>query len=345
MENSSVAERLVKAVISDFPDHKPGTRPVHTIGVGVEGYFAASDVAHTYCVAEHFSGHRVRASVRFSNGSGSPVQHDGWPDARGMATRFHLRNDAATDLIAMTLSEFFVPTVEDFFDFTKASVPQPVQKESPWRKFLDMLQLKLPLPNLMPGQTVAADAGMLGYANRHAFAQLGVSQAASIGAPVSYARATYHAVHTFVVTGADKVRRPVRFSWQPVAGVLTTNPETPPLDKYLHQELKKRLDRWPARFMLMMAIGEPGDALDDPTRPWPDKRKRIMMGILTLTKVAEDQAAACEHISFNPCRLVPGIEVSDDPILRARKDAYEVSRKWRGGAPCPFHSRSAEELS
>jgi len=337
MDDSSVARRLVDAVISDFPDHAAGTRPVHTIGVGVDGYFVASDVARTYCVAEHFQGQHVAASVRFSNGSGSPVQHDGWSDVRGMATRFHLRNEAATDLIAMTLGEFFVPTVEDFFEFTKAAQPKPVHRESPWRKILDMLQLKHPLPDPKPGQTASGDAGTLSYANRHRFAQLGVFQADLIGAPVSYARATYHAVHTFVVTAPDAVRRPVRFCWQPVAGVRTTDANAAPVDNYLHQELKDRLRQWPARFMLMMTIGEAGDAVDDPTRPWPAKRARVVMGTLNLTNVAEDQAAASEHISFNPCRLLPGIEASGDPILHARRDAYEVSRELRGGVQCPFN--------
>jgi catalase len=60
------------------------------------------------------------------------------------------------------------------------------------------------------------------------------------------------------------------------------------------------------------------------------------MGTLTLEKVADDQAAAAEHISFNPCRLGPGIEPSGDPILRARRDAYEESRIRRGGIACPF---------
>jgi catalase len=336
--NSSEARRLVDAVISDFPDHAPGTRPVHTLGVGVEGYFVASEVARTYCIAEHFKGQRVPASVRFSNGSGSPVRHDGWSDVRGMATRFHLADGAATDLIAMTLGEFFARTVEEFFEFTKAAQPKPIQKESPWRKILDMLQLKLPLDDPNPGETASAAAGMLDYANRHQFAQLGVFQAAKIGAPVSYARATYHAVHTFVVIAPDGVRRHVRFSWQPVAGVRTTDPNAAKRDDYLHQELKDRLrPRFPARFMLMMTIGEAGDAFDDPTRPWPAKRVRVVMGTLTLTKVAEDQAAASEHISFNPCRLAHGIEASGDPILHARRDAYEASRELRGGASCPFN--------
>ena len=74
------------------------------------------------------------------------MQHDGWSDVRGMATRFLLRDQAATDLIAMTLGEFFAPTVDDFLDFSKAAKPKPMKRESPWRKILDMLQLKSLFP-------------------------------------------------------------------------------------------------------------------------------------------------------------------------------------------------------
>jgi catalase len=340
MVDASVAQRLVDDMISNLPKHDPGKRPVHTIGVGVDGYFTASDVARKYCIAEHFSGQRICAKVRFSNASGSPEQHDGWSDVRGMATRFLLPNGAATDLIATTLGEFFARNVEDFFEFTKFDKQKPCQRESPWRKILDMLQLKVPRRAPYPGEKTNAGAGILSYANRHRFAQLAVFEAKLIGAPVSYARAAYHAIHTFMVEGPDGVRRPVRFSWQPVAGVRNTNPDAPPDDNYLRQELDHRLRRWPARFMLMMTIGEAGDAIDDPTRPWPAKRVRVVMGTLTLTNVAEDQAAAGEHISFNPWRLVPGIEPSGDPILHARRDAYEVSRKMRGGIACPFFNRS-----
>jgi catalase len=329
------ASDLVQAIIDDFPDHKPGTRPIHTIGVGVEGYFEASDVARSYCRAEHFGGQRVPVSVRFSNGSGSPVQHDGWNDVRGMATRFHLEN-GATDLIAMTLNGFFVRTTKEFIAFTTAARQRPVRKASPWQKLLDMLQLKPPLPDPYPGQTASGDAGTLEYANAHPVAQLAVFQAGSIGAPVSYCRAAYHAVHTFIVTDPDGVRRSVRFAWKPVAGVRNTDPTLPPVDNYLQAEIRERLKQWPARFLLMMTIGESGDALDDPTVPWPAHRVRVVMGTLTLTKVAEDQAAAAEHISFNPWRLVDGIAPSNDPILLARRDAYEESRKRRGGTACPF---------
>jgi catalase len=342
MVDPSVAKRLVDSIAADFEDHDPSKRPIHTIGIGVKGTFEPSEVARNYCIAEHFqprpeSAKPVGVTVRFSNGSGSPKQHDGWNDVRGMATRFHLDGDRATDLIAMTLGGFFVRSVDEFLDFTRSARQTPVAREAPWRKILDMLSLKKPLDNPPPEQTKSGDAGTLDYANKHRFAQLAVFQAGMIGAPVSYVRAVYHAVHTFFVVGPDGVRRPVRFSWKPVAGVQTTKDTVKaPVNDYLQDELRKRLKQWPARMMLMMTIGEAGDVLEDPTVPWPARRLRVVMGTLTLKEVAPDQLADCEKMSFNPWRLVPGIEPSADPLLQARRDAYEESRKRRGVTQCPF---------
>jgi len=342
MVDASIAKQLVEAIIANLPEPVPGRRPVHTIGIGVKGEFVASDVARTYCIAEHFKGQTIPASVRFSNGLGGLEQHDGWSDVRGMAVRFHLPDETASDLIATTLGEFFVRTVDDFFKFSEVAKREPYERRRWWQKLGDLLQLKVPRRDPYPNETQSVDAGALRYANQHRFAQLGIFQVGLIGAPVSYARASYHAVHTFWVTAPDGIRRPVRFSWQPVAGVRNTELKKAevPRDKYLFEELKNRLRRWPARFMLMMTIGEADDALDDPTKPWPGTRIRVAMGTLTLTEVpeaAEDQEAAGERISFNPCRLAPGIEVSKDPILEARLGAYEVSREMRGG--CPFRWR------
>lgn len=339
MDDPTQAKRLVDSIIADFPDHERDKRPIHTIGIGVKGSFAPSEVARHYCIAEHFQPRRdpVDVTVRFSNGSGSPRQHDGWNDVRGMATRFHLDGGRATDLIAMTLGGFFVRSVDEFLDFTKSAQQTPVKRESALCKIVDMLSLKKPLDNPPPGQTQSGDAGTLDYANKHRFAQLAVFQAGMIGAPVSYVRAVYHAVHTFFVVAPDGVRRPVRFSWKPVAGVQTTKDTSKaPDDDYLQGELRERLKQWPARMMLMMMIGEAGDALEDPTVPWPARRVRVVMGTLTLTEVARDQVADCEKLSFNPWRLVTGIEPSGDPTLKARRDAYEDSRIRRGVTQCPF---------
>ena len=157
-----------------------------------------------------------------------------------------------------------------------------------------------------------------------------------IGAPESYARASYHAVHTFWVTAPDGVRRPVRFTWQPVAGARNIDPTDPEqqhllTEPYLQNELHARLVEGPARFSLMMMIGETGDDFDDSTRPWPPHRVRVMMGTLTLDKTID-----CEDLSFNPLLLTDGIEPSADPVLAVRKWAYATSSRDRGGVPCPF---------
>ncbi len=343
MGDLGLAKRLVDALHLGFPDNnRPDLRPVHTFGVGATGHFVASDVAHDFCVAEHFQGKQILVTMRFSNGSGSVVQRDGWSDIRGLATQFHLDNNRATDLLAMTLGEFFTPTIETFLSFAEATPPKPVFRESVWRKICDLLCLTLPLPDPYPGQTTSPNAGAEEYANKHAESQVPVLQATFLGAPVSYTRATYHAVHAFVVEAPDGARRWVRFTWQPVAGMLTTDadpdidPHKPPVDDYLRKELRDCVAEAPARFLLMMSIGEAGDDFNDPSRPWPPHRNRVVMGTLTIDAVPKDQTENCERLSFNPMLLVAGIEASDDPILRARRCAYEYSRKRRGGNPCPF---------
>ena len=88
MSGPDIAEELVEALRR--PDGRADLRPVHAIGIGATGYFEASDIARNYCIAKHFQGGRIPVMVRFSNGSGCAVVHDGWSDVRGMATRFHL---------------------------------------------------------------------------------------------------------------------------------------------------------------------------------------------------------------------------------------------------------------
>ena len=136
-------------------------------------------------------------------------------------------------------------------------------------------------PSVQRSRRVAAPRPSGGVAGRDDAASQGVAthgegghrgagrvvQAGVIGAPVSYARATYHAVHTFVVIAPDGTRRYVRFTWQPVAGVRTTDPTTPPVDNYLHRELDERLRKWPAEFILMMTVGETGDAAARSVKP------------------------------------------------------------------------------
>lgn len=348
LEDASIYEQLVDSIWRpDGPPADEKKRPVHTIGTGAAGHFTASEVASYYCAAGHFlkdaagNSRTSPTTIRFSNGSGNATQHDGWSDLRGMAVRFHLGEDKAgqeiaADLLAVTVPDFFTPTVDTFLQFAKAAFPQDYPYESPWRKFTQLLKLQLPRRNPYQGETISPDPGALAFADDNDYAKLSVFQDSTVGAPASFARATYHAIHTFIVTGEDGTRRWVRFNWEPTVGELNKKPTDPVLNDYLREELRERLSNGPAKFSLMMSIGEVGDRFNDSSRAWSYHRRRIFMGTLLVEQVAEDQWTGNEHLSFNPCRIVDGIDLSDDPVLRIRRGTYEVSRLRRGAPLCPF---------
>jgi catalase len=337
-DHRDLSKRLYEALLTDYPDHKGGTRPVHAIGIGATGYFVPTDGAKAYSCAEQFAGPRVAVTIRFSNGSGSPVEHDDALDVRGMATKFHLGEERVADLIMITLPVFFAQTPDEFLAFAHAGVPRFDPKPTLWQKVINTLMLR-PIPTRPdPKNPFDGAAGVLRYANRHAAARAGTIAALMLVTPTSYARATYHALHSFKVKNAAGVERFVRLSWEPVAGVrpVDTNEEIP--EDYLHLELAQRLTKQPARFVLRMVVAGEDDDVNDPTKMWDTTRLRVVMGELFITELVKDQDGDCEKLSFNPTRVVAGLECSNDPVLAARGDAYAYSCSLRGGTGCPVGS-------
>jgi catalase len=322
------ADLLIDDILADFPSHRAGTRPVHAHGIGVVGTFRASDVASRYCRAAHFSGQPIEVTARFSNGSGQAVQRDSASDVRGMAVRFHLNgrdHSAHTDLVAMTLPVFFVPTIPDFRAFTAASVPRPRPKRSVLQFVRDTLLVKPPIAPLPPGETASGDLGTLAYADAHSFACPAVV-GLTAAPPSSYLGCTFHAVHAFKLTDADGGWRYVRFFWEPEA------PERPyqgNAEVYLFADLRRRVAEHRANFVLRAQVAEAGDDLTDPTRAWSAARKRLVMGRLMITGLVADQEVDCEAMGFDPCHLTPGITLSEDPILHARRAVYARSQARR----------------
>lgn len=332
VQDSNMSKCLYDALLTDYPDHRAGTRPVHAIGIGATGHFVPSEDAFRYTHAEQFQSGVTPVTVRFSNGSGSPAEHDSALDVRGMAVKFHLRDGVESDLIAITLPIFFAQTPQDFLQFAAAGVPVPDPPEGWFKRMLDMLQLRAPArrPDLPEDGTM----GVLRYANTHMAARPGTVAATMLVTPASYGRAAYHALHTFKLIAADGAVTFCRFDWEPVAGVIPFL-EDGVHDKFLHAELRERIKRAPIRFVLRMNVAGQGDDINDPTKVWDTTRLRVVLGELWITDLAADNGAACEKLSFNPTRLAPGIECSDDPVLAARRGAYEYSCRLRGGTGCP----------
>jgi catalase len=89
---------------------------------------------------------------------------------------------------------------------------------------------------------------------------------------------------------------------------------------FLFDDLTRRIARKPVVFHLKAQLAEPGDQTNDASQPWPDDRKVVDLGVLTLTKVVPDSLEAEKKLLFLPTRLIDGIELSD----RHRDDESQI---------------------
>ena len=92
-----------------------------------------------------------------------------------------------------------------------------------------------------------------------------------------------------------------------------------------------RLARGPLQWHLIVTVGQPGDATNDPTIPWPGDREHVDVGTLTIDRAESEAPGNCRDINFDPLVLPSGIEPSDDTLLSARSAAYSESFRRRAG--------------
>jgi len=303
----SVPEQIVDA-IHDINGRHEGTRAVHAKGVVCAGTFTAAPEAAPLTKAAHMQGNPVPATVRFSNGGGDPGTKDSAKDGRGLAVKLYLEDGSRTDLVAITLPQFFVRTADDFLEFTRARKPDP--------------------------ETGQPDMAKMGaFLEAHPEALPAIQYALSQPAPASYAQLEYHGIHAFNWIGADGEERWIRFSFRPLAGVAGISDEEAAerSPDYLQDEIRERIANGPVEFEMEVSIAEDGDDPDDPTAPWPDERQRIVVGTLRVEELDHRRERDGDVLVFDPTRVTDGIELSGDQILRVRPEAYAVSVERRSG--------------
>jgi catalase len=94
---------------------------------------------------------------------------------------------------------------------------------------------------------------------------------------------------------------------------------------FLMTELPARLAKGPVTFHLKAQIAAAGDPTNDGTKPWPDDRKLVELGVLTIEKAVPDSLEAQKQLLFLPGQVIEGIDVSDDPLISVRDGAYAIS--------------------
>jgi catalase len=303
----SVPEQIVDA-IHDINGRHEGTRAVHAKGVVCAGTFTAAPEAASLTKAAHMQGNPVPATVRFSNGGGDPGTKDSAKDGRGLAVKLYLEDGSRTDLVAITLPQFFVRTADDFLEFTRARKPDP--------------------------ETGQPDMAKIGaFLEAHPEALPAIQYALSQPAPASYAQLEYRGIHAFNWIGADGEERWIRFSFRPLAGVAGISDEEAAerSPDYLQDEIRERIANGPVEFEMEVSIAEDADDPDDPTAPWPEERERVVVGTLRVEELDNKRERNGDVLVFDPTRVTDGIELSGDQILRVRPEAYAVSVERRSG--------------
>jgi catalase len=286
----------------------PGYRRVHAKGTFCGGSFTANPEAARLSRAAHLQGEPVKTTVRFSNASGNPNTSDANPIAgRGMAVKFHLPDEEATDIVSVPVPVWMVRTPEDFLAFTRARAPDPDTGQPDPEKMAAFLgehpeaghALQLALPKIAP--------------------------------TTSFVTSEYNALHAFGLVDADGETTWGRYGWRPEEGEhYLSEEQVDAADRhYLQQEIRERLGSGRARFTLEFTLAAESDPLDDPTVAWEGDHEVVTLGELELHEVIEDAESPGQPVVFDPMRLTDGIEPSGDKILAARPKAYSVSIERR----------------
>ncbi len=316
-----ISAKLVEMIHQDFQGFHPGYRGVHAQGRYYAGTFRATAEAKRLSRAVHLQGKPVPVTVRHSN---TPKDPWGPATSASMAVKFYLPDGTVTDLVALPIPLFFARDPEETLAFLEAVRPDPVTGQ----------------PDPVRVGPFIASHPWVGHA---------VQLARSLPAAFSLAQTAFHMLHAFRFVNAADEAQYARYHWEPVAGVagqtLQELQKHPP--SYLFEELEERLRRAPVVFNLVLQLAEDGDPTDDPNAPWPDDRPRVCIGQLEVIRPTTVEEIGDPVMMHDPTRVTDGIEVSDDPVLAARRGVYEVSVAHRTGgwkgrlaalerAGCPF---------
>ena len=268
-----------------------GYRSLHARGQFYDGTFTGTPEAAALCRAAHLQGEPVPVLVRWSNAGGQPKVPDKAPDVRGMAVSFRTPV-GATDLLGQTAPRFPVRTPEAFVQLTEAATR----------------------PHLLPL-----------FLARHPNAVapfLANLRAKSIVPPHSYAEKTYYPIHAYGWLDADGALSWVRYRFVPQPADRLAEEFTG--RERLREEIEARLARGPVRFDVRVTVAAEGDDPHDPMSVWTGVRD-FVAGTIEVTAPLPDPEAGGGLEVMDPVRLIDGLTLSDDPILRYRPRAYSVS--------------------
>lgn len=272
----------------------------HAKGILLKGTFKPTTEAKALSSAPHFERESTPVIARFSNSTGIPQipDTDANGNPRGFAIRFNLEETPRrvhTDIVSHSVPFFPAKNGPDTLGFFQSVATGKVAE---W---------------------------LATHPEALAFVQ------APKPFPATFANEKYYAVNAFKLVAEDGKETFIRYQIVPKAGevhlsdeeVKTKDPE------YLFKGVPEVLSKGPIEFDIVVQIAEEGDVTDDNTVHWPDERKLVTLGTISLDAITETENVEQKKLIFDPIPRVKGIEPSADPLFDVRAALYLISGKER----------------
>ena len=313
--------------ITHFDHERIPERVVHARGAAAHGVFESYGTAASVTKAGFLAkGATTEVFTRFSTVLGTRGSADTVRDTRGFAVKFYT-DEGTFDLVGNNMPVFFIQDGIKFPDIIHAGKPHPdreiPQAQSAHDTFWDFVSL----------HTEATHHVMWNMSDR--------------GIPRSFRTMEGFGVHTFRLVNAAGDTSLVKFHWKPVAGVHSLVWEEAQLTAGMDPDFHRRdmADGIEAGAFLEYELGiqvmpddgtETFEGIDllDPTKLVPEELAAVqVIGKLTLNRNPTNYFAETEQVAFHTGHLVPGIEVTNDPLMQARMFSYLDTQLTRLGGP------------
>jgi catalase len=313
--------------ITHFDHERIPERVVHARGAAAHGFFEANGAATSVTKAGFLAaGRRTDVFVRFSTVLGSRGSADTARDTRGFAVKFYT-DEGNFDLVGNNMPVFFIQDGIKFPDVIHAAKPHPdreiPQAQSAHDTFWDFVSLHT-------------------EATHHVFWNM-----SDRGIPRSYRTMEGFGVHTFRLVNGQGETALVKFHWKPVAGIHSMVWEEAQIAAGVDPDFHRRdladaieagaFPAWDLGLQVMPDDGTDtfeGIDLLDPTKLVPEELAPVqLVGRLTLNRNPTNYFAETEQVAFHTGHLVPGIEVTNDPLMQARLFSYLDTQLTRLGGP------------
>ncbi len=314
--------------ITHFDHERIPERVVHARGAAAHGVFVAYGNAASLTKAPFLAdeNRETPVFVRFSTVVGSRGSADTVRDVRGFAVKFYTA-EGNMDLVGNNMPVFFIQDGIKFPDLIHAAKPHP-DREIP--------------------QAQTAHDTFWDFVSLHTEATHHVIWAMSDrGIPRSFRTMEGFGVHTFRLVNAEGESVLVKFHWKPVAGVHSLVWEEAQITAGVDPDFHRRdmADGIENGAFLEWELGvqvfpdsdeETFEGIDllDPTKLVPEELAPVqLIGRLTLNRNPTNYFAETEQVAFHTGHLVPGIEVTNDPLMQARMFSYLDTQLTRLGGP------------